>query len=96
MEKMHFQVNVCGGDFDDVARRFEQWRHEPLVYRASETMFRGRSEVRKLTEATFDDAEAARHALEERCRPSDDFALAAEVDDGSRDLWLVMAAYREG
>jgi hypothetical protein len=88
-----FQVNICRGDFRHVCESFREWKHEPLVYRRGETMFEGRDEVRILTKHRYDDIEQARMALQKACSPQDPYALAAEVSDGERDMWIVMAAY---
>jgi hypothetical protein len=91
----HYQVNICGGDFEHVRERFQAWKQETLIYRQQQRMFDGREDVRRLSKQRFDDTERARFALEQACRPQDAYALAAEVDDGERDIWIVMAAYRE-
>jgi hypothetical protein len=91
----HFQVNVCGGDFQHVLESFQTWKSEPLVYRTNRLMFEGRDEVRMLCERQFDNSERARKALETACRPHDPYALATRFDDGARELWIVMAAYSE-
>ena len=91
----HYQVNICGGDFKHVRDCFLTWKEETLVYRQRQRMFEGRDEVRMLSKHRFDDTERARFALENACRPGDAYALAAEVDDGERDIWIVMAAYVE-
>ncbi|TCG03089.1 hypothetical protein BZM27_51070 [Paraburkholderia steynii] len=93
--QIHYQVNVCGGDFQHVRECFQQWKKEPLVYRKDRRMFEGQNEVRILSDHTFPDPEQARNALEQACRPHDLYALAAEVHDDSRNLWIVMAAYEE-
>jgi len=90
-----FQVNICRGDFRHVCESFREWKHDPLVYRPGETMFEGRDEVRMLTQDRYDDSEQARKALQRACRPQDLYALAAEVSDGERGMWIVMAAYEE-
>jgi hypothetical protein len=91
----HFEVNVCGGDFEHVLQCFQEWKGEPLIYRHGRLMFEGRDEVRVLDNMQFDDAERARKALETACRPQHDYALATRFDDGVRDFWIVMAAYCE-
>jgi hypothetical protein len=58
-------------------------------------MFEGKQEVRPLSERAFNDGEIAHQALERVCEPGHPYALAAEVRDGERDLWLVMAAFEE-
>ncbi|MFM0087652.1 hypothetical protein PQR46_12050 [Paraburkholderia sediminicola] len=90
-----FEVNICGGDFQHVLECFHEWKGEPLIYRRDRLMFEGRDEVRMLCQDQFDDAERARKALETACLPHDPYALATRVDDGVRDLWIVMAAYCE-
>jgi hypothetical protein len=88
-----YEVNVCGGDFQHVRERFREWKNEPLIYRKDQRMFEGRDEVRLLSTRCYSDAEEARKALQTACDPQDAYALAAEVDDGERDIWIVMAAY---
>lgn len=58
-------------------------------------MFEGRGEVRLLSTRPYGNAEEARNALQTACDPEDNYALAAEVDDGERDIWIVMAAYSD-
>lgn len=58
-------------------------------------MFEGRSEVRPLSDQCYDDTEKARKALQRACRPEDAYALAAEVCNDDRAMWIVMAAYGE-
>lgn len=58
-------------------------------------MFEGRDEVHGLSKRCYKDAEQAREALQNACRPEDPYALAAEVGDGENDMWIVMAAYAE-
>jgi len=58
-------------------------------------MFEGKQEVRPLSERVFDNGEVAHEALERVCGPRDPYALAAEIHDGERDVWLVMAAFEE-
>jgi hypothetical protein len=93
--QIHYQVNVCGGDFQHVRECFRAWKREPLVYRKDRRMFEGQNEVRILSGRTFDNTEQARNALRQACRPHDLYALAADVHDDSRNLWIVMAAYEE-
>jgi hypothetical protein len=93
--RIHYQVNVCGGDFQHVRKCFRTWKEEPLVYRKDRRMFEDQNEVRILSGHTFDSTEHARNALRQACRPHDLYALAAEVHDDSRNLWIVMAAYEE-
>jgi hypothetical protein len=92
---IHYQINICGGDFRHVKHRFPERKEEPLVYRKNQRMFEGKTEVRPLSEQVFDNAERARAALEQTCGTDDAYALAAAVKDGWRDIWLVMAAYNE-
>ncbi|MGZ2749494.1 hypothetical protein [Burkholderia stagnalis] len=91
--RTHYEVNVCGGGFDTVRDRFVAWKHEPLIARPDRLMFEGKTEVRRLDACCFDGTEAARRALQDACRPQDDFALAAHVHEDGRELWLVLAAY---
>jgi hypothetical protein len=50
MERIvHYELNICGGDFQHVQDCFEAWKREPLVYRQSRPMFEGKQEVRCLT-----------------------------------------------
>ena len=94
-KKIHYQANVCGGDFAHVCECFRDWQSEPLVYRRRQCMFEGKQEVRPLSERIFDNGEVAHEALAQICEPGDDYALAAEIRHGERDLWLVMAAFEE-
>lgn len=94
-ENTHFEVNVCGGDFQHVLECFREWKNEPLIYRNNRLMFEGRDEVRMFCPTQFDNAERARKALETACDPRDPYALATRFDDGARELWIVMAAYCE-
>ncbi len=89
-----YQLNICGGDFKHVRECFRRWKDEPLVYSRNETMFAGREEVKRLSGAVFDTAEKACAALRNACGPDDDHAWAVEVDDGERDMWVVMAVYQ--
>lgn len=94
--KIHFQSNICGGDFQHVKDCFDTWKQQPLVYRASQRMFEGKREVRPLAaDRVFDDAEVAQRALVSTCGPNDAYALAAQIHNDERDMWLVMAAYEE-
>ncbi|MEX3931551.1 hypothetical protein AB4Y32_06960 [Paraburkholderia phymatum] len=93
--KIHYQSNICGGDFQHVKDCFNTWKTQPLVYRMNEHMFEGKREVRPLDERVFDNAEVAQRTLLKTCGPNDPYALAAEIHDGERDMWLVMAAYEE-
>lgn len=93
--KVHYQVNICGGDFEHVKACFRQWKEEPLVYWSSHRMFEGKEEVRPATDRVVGDGEVAQAMLRELCDPHAPFALAAEVRAEGRDMWLVMAAYEE-
>ncbi|MDH6147347.1 hypothetical protein OKW46_001269 [Paraburkholderia sp. WSM4179] len=31
---VHYQVNICGGDLQHVRDCFNDWKRQPLVYRA--------------------------------------------------------------
>jgi hypothetical protein len=93
--KTHYQINVCGGDFQHVKDCFSAWKGQTLIYRKDQRMFDGKNEVRLLSDQIFDNGERARNALEQTCTPQDSYALAAQVDDGERAIWLVMAAYQE-
>ncbi|CAG9269933.1 hypothetical protein [Paraburkholderia unamae] len=90
-----FEVNVCGGDFQHVCECFREWKKEVLIYRKDQKMFEGREEVRPLKRRNYDNTEQARKALQNACSPQDAYALAAEVSNGERDMWIVMAAYHE-
>ncbi|HVE07968.1 MAG TPA: hypothetical protein VNE00_12005 [Paraburkholderia sp.] len=93
---VHYQANICGGDFQHVKECFDGWKQQPLVYRRNQYMFEGKREVRPLGEGrVFDNGEVAHNVLASTCSPQDPYALAAEIHDGERDLWLVMAAYDE-
>ena len=52
--RIHYQVNVCGGDFQHVRKCFRTWKEEPLVYRKDRRMFEDQNEVRILSGHTFD------------------------------------------
>jgi hypothetical protein len=95
VKKIHYQANVCGGDFAHVRECFRNWKSETLVYRKQQRMFEGKQEVRPLSGRVFDNGEIAHHALARVCSPGDAYALAAEIRDGERDVWLVMAAFEE-
>ncbi|MGF7131597.1 hypothetical protein P3T40_003079 [Paraburkholderia sp. EB58] len=96
MERIvHYELNICGGDFQHVQDCFEAWKREPLVYRQSRPMFEGKQEVRCLTGRVLDNGELAQGVLARTCSPDDPYALAIEVNDGERDIWLVMAAHLE-
>ncbi|KVN59036.1 hypothetical protein [Burkholderia stagnalis] len=90
---VHYELNVCGGRFETVKERFQAWKREPLIARPGRLMFEGKTEVRRLDARCFGDTEAARRALQDACRPQDDFALAAPAREDGRQLWLVLAAY---
>ena len=92
---IHYQANVCGGDFQHVKDCFDRWKQEPFVFRLTQHMFEGKEEVRRVSERIFDNGEAAHNILEKLCDPRAPYALAARVADGERDMWLVMAAYEE-
>ncbi|CAB3693394.1 hypothetical protein [Paraburkholderia rhynchosiae] len=94
-QKIHYQANICGGDFTHVRECFDDWKSQTLVYRRNQRMFEGKQEVRPLTERVFPNGEVAHEALERVCDPGDPYALAAEIRDGERDVWLVMAAFKE-
>jgi hypothetical protein len=90
----HYQANICGGDFQHVKDCFERWKSQPLVYRRNQRMFKGKREVRRLADGrVFDNGELAHNVLTQTCQPHDPYAIAAEIRDGERDMWLVMAAY---
>ncbi|MDN7491383.1 hypothetical protein CFB40_36075 [Burkholderia sp. AU31652] len=90
---VRYEVNVCGGGFDALKSHFNEWKHEPLIYRPERRMFEGKADVRPLGGETFGSTEPARFALQRACEPSDAYALAAQVRDEGRELWLVMAAF---
>lgn len=92
---IHYQSNVCGGDFRHVQDCFDRWKQEPMIFRRDQHMFEGKEEVRPLSERVFSDGETAQHVLEEMCDPRAPYALAARIDDGEHDMWLVMAAYED-
>ncbi|MGF6732595.1 hypothetical protein OKW50_004740 [Paraburkholderia youngii] len=92
---IHYQANICGGDFAHVRECFSNWKSETLVYRRQQPMFEGKQEVRPLSERVFDNGEGAHNTLASVCSPRDEYALAAEIRDGERDVWLVMAAFEE-
>lgn len=93
--KTRYDVNICGGDFLNVAKSFRNWRKESHIYRKNRQMFEGKGEVRPLGVRAFDNSEAARLKLEGTCQPKDPYALAAEVADDGLRIWIVMAAYDE-
>ncbi|AXF10757.1 hypothetical protein CUJ91_22720 [Paraburkholderia graminis] len=93
--RIHYQSNICGGDFAHVLECFRDWKSQTLVYRRNQRMFEGKQEVRPLTERVFPNGEIAHEALAQICDPRDPYALAAEIRDGERDVWLVMAAFEE-
>ncbi|MCA8256348.1 hypothetical protein LGM89_24050 [Burkholderia sp. AU31624] len=90
---VRYEVNICGGGFDSLKSHFNEWKHEPLIYRPERRMFEGKADVRPLGGETFGSTEPARFALQRACEPSDAYALAAQVRDDGRELWLVMAAF---
>ncbi|SFU23999.1 hypothetical protein [Paraburkholderia aspalathi] len=90
---IRFEVNVCGGDFAHVQASFQEWRRQPDFDGRGRWMFEGKSGVRRLDPAVFDNTKAARLALERQCGPQDPYALAAHVSKPGRTLWIVMAAY---
>ena len=92
---VHYETNVCGGDFRNVVECFERWKREPLVFRPGQNMFEGKEEVRRLSERVFANGELAQNMLAEMCDPHAPYALAAEIRDGERDMWLVMADYED-
>ncbi|CAG4917526.1 hypothetical protein [Paraburkholderia saeva] len=93
--RVHYETNVCGGDFGNVVECFDRWKHEPLVFRAGQNMFEGKEEVRRVSERVFSNGELAQSTLVDMCDPDAPYALAAEIHDGERDMWLVMAAYED-
>ncbi|MBN3754855.1 hypothetical protein G3N95_18055 [Paraburkholderia sp. Tr-20389] len=94
--KIHYQSNICGGDFQHVKDCFHVWKEQPLVYRMNQHMFEGKREVRPLAgDRVFEDAEVAQRTLLNTCGPNDTYALAAQIHNDERDVWLVMAAYEE-
>jgi hypothetical protein len=95
VHRIHYQANTCGGDFAHVRECFRDWKSQTLVYRRGQRMFEGKQEVRPLTERVFANGEIAHEALARVCDPRDAYALAAEIHDGERDAWLVMAAFEE-
>ena len=92
---VRYELNICGGDFQHVRDCFEAWKREPLVYRRNQPMFPGKDEVRCLSGRVLDNGELAHSVLTKSCSPDDPYALAIEVNDGQRDIWLVMAARLE-
>ncbi|HEX7933151.1 MAG TPA: hypothetical protein VF573_08765 [Paraburkholderia sp.] len=94
-QRIHYQANICGGDFSHVRECFRDWKSQTLVYRRDQRMFEGKQEVRPLTESVFANGEVAHEALAQVCNPGDAYALAAEIRDGEREVWLVMAAFKE-
>ncbi|KVD80663.1 hypothetical protein WS62_26575 [Burkholderia sp. ABCPW 14] len=90
---VHYEANVCGGSFESVLDRFEDWKREPLVSRPERRMFEGKDSVRRLGDEAFDSPDKARHALIRSCAPCDRFALAAPIRDDDHCMWLVMAAF---
>ena len=47
--RIHYQSNICGGDFAHVLECFRDWKSQTLVYRRGQRMFEGKQEVRPLT-----------------------------------------------
>ncbi|HEF5869746.1 TPA: hypothetical protein SAY52_000301 [Burkholderia cenocepacia] len=94
-ERIRYDANVCGGDFDHVRERFATWKRESLIYRPERRMFDGKDEVRQLNDIVYDGPERAQQALVAQCAPSDPFALAVQLAAEGRTMWLVMAAYDE-
>jgi hypothetical protein len=92
---VHYETNVCGGDFENVVECFDRWKREPLVFHAGQNMFEGKEEVRRASERVFGNGELAQSTLMEMCDPHAPYALAAKIHDGERDMWLVMAAYED-
>ena len=90
---VRYEVNICGGGFDALKSHFNEWKHELLIYRPERRMFEGKADVRPLGGETFGSTGFARFALQRACEPSDAYALAAQVRDEGRELWLVMAAF---
>ncbi|CAG4890376.1 hypothetical protein [Paraburkholderia gardini] len=93
--KVHYETSVCGGDFKNVLECFKRWKREPLVFRPGQNMFEGKEEVRRVSERVFGNGELAQNTLMEMCDPCAPYALAAEIRDDERDMWLVMAAYAD-
>ncbi|MGF6802887.1 hypothetical protein OKW48_006383 [Paraburkholderia youngii] len=60
---IHYQANICGGDFAHVRECFSNWKSETLVYRRQQPMFEGKQEVRPLSERVFDNGEVAHNTL---------------------------------
>lgn len=89
-------MTICGGDFEQVENRFKAWKQERPVYRSNpQKMFEGKQEVRRLSKRVMDNGEIAQNVLAQHCSPENPYALAVEVNDGERDVWLVMAAYSQ-
>jgi len=81
--RIHYQANICGGDFQHVKQCFIEWKQQPLVYRMNQHMFEGKREVRPLSgDRVFHNGEVALRALTSTCGPHDAYALAAQVHDG--------------
>ena len=93
--RVHYQVNICGGDFEHVKACFRRWKEEPLVFSRDHRMFEGKEDVRPITDRVVGDGEVAQAMLREMCDPRAPYALAAEVRAEGRDMWLVMAAYED-
>jgi hypothetical protein len=77
--KVHYQANICGGDFAHVRECFRNWKSETLVYRRQQPMFEGKQEVRPMSGRVFDNGEVAHNTLARVCAPGDANALAAEI-----------------
>ena len=50
---VRYEVNICGGGFDALKSHFNEWKHEPLIYRPERRMFEGKADVRPLGGETF-------------------------------------------
>ena len=42
---VRYEVNICGGGFDALKSHFNEWKHEPLIYRPERRMFEGKADV---------------------------------------------------
>lgn len=69
-QTIHYQINICGGDFTHVRECFRNWKSQTLVYRRNQQMFEGKQDVRPLSAHVFDNGEVAHEALERVCRPA--------------------------
>ncbi|SEI26895.1 hypothetical protein SAMN05192544_107815 [Paraburkholderia hospita] len=93
---IQYQSNIGGGDFQHAKDCFHAWKQQPLAYRMSQHRFEGKREVRLLAgDSVFEDAEVAQRTLAKTCGPNENYALAAQIYNSERDMWLVMAAYEE-